>query len=138
MRIDNWSSPRPTTLTASGESVGPRRIETIAKLARRDVLPFASGHRRGVDAEDHRDRRFVDGDGRNRDAMFDVGNRLADRDVVDARETTDVARRGVRDVHALESVERIQLGDFRFLDVRVELADGDGVADLHAAVEDAC
>ena len=69
--------------------------------------------------------------------MLDVGDRLADRDVLDAGEADDVAGGGFADVDALQPVEREQLGDLGRLNGAVQLAHGDGVADLHAAVEDA-
>ena len=69
--------------------------------------------------------------------MLHVGDRLADGDVLDAGQADDVARRGFLDVDALQAVEGVELGDLRVLDGGVELDDGDGVADLHAAVEDA-
>ena len=68
--------------------------------------------------------------------MLDVGDRLADRDVLDAGEAHDIAGGSLLDVDSFQSVERVQLRDLRLLDCRVELADGDGVADLHAPVED--
>ena len=86
-------------------------VEPILQLARRDVLAFAAGHRRRVDAEDHRHRRLVDRDRRNRDLVLDVGDRLADRDVLDAGQADDVAGGGFLDVDALQAVERVELGD---------------------------
>ncbi len=69
--------------------------------------------------------------------MLHVGDRLADRDVLDAGEADDVAGGGFLDVDALQAVERIELRHLRMLHRVVELADGDRIADLHAAVEDA-
>ena len=68
--------------------------------------------------------------------MLHVGDRLADRDVLDAGQADDVARRGLLDVDALQAVEGIELGDLGVLNRRIELDHRDGVADLHAAVED--
>ena len=102
MRIASCSSPRPTTLNASGESVSSHAdrdvadqllVEAIAQVARGDVLAFAAGERRGVDAEDHRDGRLVDRDRRNRHRVQRIGDRLADGDVLDAGEADDVAGR---------------------------------------------
>ena len=90
-------------------------LEPIAQVARRDVLPVAAGHRRRVDAEDHRHRRLVDGDRRNRHVVLGVGDRLADRDVLDAREADDVAGGGLIDLDALQPVEGEQLRDLRLL-----------------------
>ena len=112
-------------------------IEAVADLAGGHVLAIATGHRRRVDAEDHRHGRLVDGDRRDGDAVLDVGNRLADGDVLDAGQADDVAGRGLLDVDALQAVERVQLGDLRLLDGGVQLAHRDLIADLHAPVEDA-
>ena len=45
------------------------------------LATVASGHRRGIDAEDHGHRRLVNRDRRNRDLMLHVRDGLADRDV---------------------------------------------------------
>ena len=70
-------------------------------------------------------------------AELDVGDRLADGDVLDARQADDVAGRRLGDVDALEPFEREELRDLGLLDAAIELADGDLVADLDPAVEDA-
>src|SRR5204862_1207659 len=87
-------------------------------------------------ADNHRHGRLVDGNRGNRNLPFDVGNRLADRDVPDAGEADDVAGSGFGDVDPLQAVEGEQLRDLRRLDGAVQLADGDGVTDFHAAGED--
>ena len=124
IRIDSCSSPRPTTFICSGESVGSSRIDTLPsssrssrslQLPRRHVLAFAAGHRRRVDAEDDRHRRLVDRDRRNRDLVLHVRDRLADRDVLDAGQAHDVAGGRFLDVDALQTIERVQLGDLRVL-----------------------
>src|SRR4029077_4581600 len=102
-----------------------------------DVLTLTAGHRRCVDAKDHRHGRLVNRHGRGGDLLLDVGNRLADGDVLNPRQTDDVAGGRVGDVHALQSVEGVQLGDLGRQDGAVQLAHRHGVADLHAAVEDA-
>ena len=90
-------------------------VEAILDLPRRDVLAVAARHRRRVDAEDHRHRRLVDRDHRHRDAVLDVGDRLADGDVLDAGEADDVAGGGLGDLDALQAFEREELGDLRLL-----------------------
>ena len=69
--------------------------------------------------------------------VLDVGDRLADGDVLDAGQADDVAGRRVGDVDAAQAFEGEELGDLRLLDAAVELADGDRVADLDPPVEDA-
>ncbi len=111
--------------------------QTIAQVTRGDILPVAPGHRRRVDTEDHRHRGLVDGGRRNRHAILGIGDRFTDSDVLDAGEADDVTGCGGRDVHALQPLEREQLGDFRLLLTAVELQYRDLIADAHLAVEDA-
>ena len=61
----------------------------------------------------------IRGDGH---AVIRTRDRFADRDVLDARETHDVAGGGLLDLHALQAVEHEQLGDARFLDAAVSLS----------------
>ena len=82
--------------------------EALANLARREKLAFASGKRRVVDAERHRDGRFVDRDRVNALGFVRVGNRVADVEVFDARDADDVAGRRFLDLDALQSGERQQ------------------------------
>jgi hypothetical protein len=110
-------------------------VESILQLARGDVLAVAAGHRRGIDAEDHRHGRLVDRNRRDRDLVLHVGDRLADRDVLDAGEADDVARRGLLNIHTPQAVKCIQLGDLGVLHSGIELHDRHRIADLHAAVE---
>ena len=65
--------------------------ETLVDLSRRHVLAFAPAPRRGVDAEDHRDRRLLDADRRQRNGPLAVRDRVADREVLDAANRDDVA-----------------------------------------------
>ena len=99
--------------------------------------PSRPGHRRRVDAEDHRHRRLVDGRRRNRQAVLGIRDRLADGDVVDAGHADDVARAGALDVDALEAFEREQLRDLGVLVHAVELEHRDLIADADGPVEDA-
>ena len=57
--------------------------------------------------------------------MLDIGNGLADRDVLDAGEADDVAGGCLVDVDPLEPFEGEELGDLRLLKRAVELADRD-------------
>ena len=124
-------------LDPDGDVAEQLLVEAILDLPRGDELALASGHRRRVDAEDHRHRRLVDRDGRHRLAMLDIGNRLADRDVLDAGEADDVAGGRLVDVDPLEPLEGEELGDLRLLKRAVELAHGHRVADPHASLEHA-
>ena len=110
---DAWSRPGspapahrgPGTSQASGRSVGSTRIETLPtsswssrSLTSRDVTlvpPYPPGQRRGVGADGHRQRGFVDGDQRQRMRVDVVGQRLPDHDSGNARDGDDVARAGL-------------------------------------------
>ncbi len=146
MRMDSCSSPRPTTFTVSGLSVSSRRIDTLPISSRsrrsrtcRDVTYCPSRPAIG----DVLTPKIIDTVGSStaiivhRHLPLDFGDGLADGDVGNARETDDVAGRRVVDVDALQPVERIQLRDLRFARLGRRRADGDLVADLHPAVEDA-
>ena len=76
-RMASCSSPRPWTSQVSGRSVGSTLIDTLptssasrrdlTKLSRGQLLTALSGQWRRVDADGHRDGRFVDGDDGQRD-----------------------------------------------------------------------
>ena len=147
IRIDSCSSPRPITFICSGVSVSSTRSDTlpsssrgepIAQVARRDVLAVAAGHRRRVDAEDHRHGRLVDRDRRN-GARGAPGSAIVSPIVMSsmpARQTMSPAAASL-DLDALQAVEREQLGDLRLLDAAVELEHRHRVVQLDRAVEDA-
>ena len=120
MRIDSCSSPRPTTFTCSGESVGSSRIDTLPSSSRssrsrscRDVTYCPSRPAIG----DVLTPKIIDTVGSSIAIggialrMLDVGNRLADGDVLDAGEADDVAGGRLLDVDALQAVEGVELGD---------------------------
>ena len=60
-------------------------VEPRAHLARGELRAVLAGQRRGVDADHDRQRGLVDGDHRQRPRVVGVGERLADRDVGQAR-----------------------------------------------------
>jgi hypothetical protein len=78
-------------LDANGHVADQLAVQPILELTGGDVLTLTAGHRRGVDAEDHRHGRLVDRHGRDGDLLLDVGNRLADGDVLNPRQADDVA-----------------------------------------------
>ena len=144
--MESCSSPRPITLKESVLSVSSTRSETlvskfffqaVAQIARSDVCALASGERRSVDREHHRDGGLVDRDVRQRRGIFGVGDGFADGDAFHAGDRHDVSQRGFGDVHALQAGEREQLGDLRLVQRAVELGDADVFAGVHGAVEDA-
>ena len=104
-------------------------LQALAQVPRGDELPVASGHRRRVDAEHHRHRRLVDGNRRDGEPVFRVGDGLADGDVLDAGEADDVAGGGLGDLDALEALEGIELRDARLQRRAVQLEHDDRIAD---------
>jgi hypothetical protein len=80
-------------------------VEPVADLPAGDELAFATGERRRVDAEVHRQRRLVDLEHRQRRGPLGVGDRLADADVLDAVDEDDVARPRLVGLLPLEAFE---------------------------------
>ena len=111
--------------------------QPIAQIARGDVVAFASGERRSVDREHHRDGRLVDHDGRQRRGILGVGDGLTDRDSFYARDRNDVSEFGFRNIHALQAGEGKQLGDLGLLERAIALGDADFFSGPHRAVEHA-
>ena len=68
--------------------------EALADLAAGDELAFLAGERRGVHLEVHDERGLVDRDRRQRVGLVDLVDRVADVDVLDARDGDDVAGDG--------------------------------------------
>ncbi len=83
-------------------------IQACLDLAARDVLALAAAQRRGVDAERHPERRRVDVEPGERARVGRIGERVADRDLREARDRDDVARAGLGEVDALDSVGRLE------------------------------
>ena len=71
-------------------------FEALAQVAAGDVLAFAAGEGRVVDAELDGDGRLVDDDERQRRGILEVGDGFADGDAVDAGDGDDVADRRSR------------------------------------------
>src|ERR1019366_3040213 len=112
-------------------------LEALADVAARDVLALAARERRIVHAEHHGDGRLVDVDGRERHRVLEIGQRLADRDLLDARNDDEVARVRFLDFDASQPFERHDLRDFGLRDGAIELADRDLLPRLDRAVYDA-
>ena len=135
------------TFICSGLSVSSTRmrdvaeqlaLETIAQVARRDVLAVPARHRRRVDAEDHRHRRLVDRDRRHRHAMFSgsaivspmVMSSMPARQTMSPAAACSISTR-LRPSNANSFVTCVSLHD------AVELHHGHRVVQTHRAVEDA-
>ena len=115
---------RSARLLHSNRDIGQQfLVQPVAQIARRDVLAFAAGERRGVDGEHHRDGRLVDLDLRQRLRSFRAGDGLADGDAFDAGDRQNVARPADGFVHALQAFEGVELGDLGLLKRAVELGD---------------
>ncbi len=112
-------------------------LQTIAQIARGDVLAFSAGEGRGVDHELYGDGRLVDGDDGQRRGIFDIGDGLADVDALNPGHGDNVAQLGQLDVGALESGEGKQLGDLGFVHAAIALGDGHFFSKAQGAVEHA-
>ena len=113
-------------------------VEPVLDLPRGDELAVAAGERRGVDAEDHRHRRLVDGDRRQRPCGFSASAIVSPimMSSMPARQTMSPAAASF-DVDALQPVERVELGDLasRWI-VPSSLQTATGSPTLTRAVED--
>ncbi len=112
-------------------------VEPGLHLAGGELVTLLPGGWRGVDPDGHRQARLVDDDRWQRPGVLDVGERLTDGDLRDARDGHDVAGADLVGVDALEGLGDVQLGDFDLLDRPVELAPRDLLALLEVAVPDA-
>ena len=89
------------------------------------VAALGPRQRRGVDADDDRERGLVDADHRQRPRVVGVGERLADRHLFHPGDGDDFARPGLLGADPLEPLGHVQLGDARPLDRAVGPAPGD-------------
>ena len=85
--------------------------QPIAQLPAGDVGAFLAAERRIVDAEDHVERRLVDLDRRQGDRVVDVGDGVADVDLLEADDGADVAGADFVGLDAAQAVERVELRD---------------------------
>ncbi len=89
---------------------------TLLDHAHRQLLALLARHRRLVHAEGHRHRRLLHRDRLERPRVVQVDHRVADVEVLDARERDDVARRRLlhgRAPHRVEGKELRHLGGGR-------------------------
>ena len=86
-------------------------VEPCLDLAAGQERPVAPGHRRGVDAERHPQRRRIDVEARQRTRVGGIGQRVADRHLRQAGHAHDVARSRLADVDALDPMRGLQRGD---------------------------
>ena len=100
-------------------------VEAVLDLPRGDKLAVDARKRRGVDAEDHRDGRFVDGDDRKRFGVVDSRDRFADLDIVKPGQCDDLARACLVLGSAFEPLENKKLLDAGLLDRAVAAGDSD-------------
>ena len=112
-------------------------VEPVLDQAGGDLRALlAPDERRGVGADGHGDGRLVDVDQRERDGVLGVGERLADGDLGDAGDGTDVSGTGLLAGLALEALGDQQLGDLDRLDRAVALDPGHVLALLQVALVD--
>ena len=112
-------------------------FEARAQIARSYVLPFAARERRGVDGEDHRQRRLVNHERFERQRIREVGDAFADLNAFDARNRGDVARGYFFRFVAFEAAEREKLRNFRRLNRAIQLRNSDFGAALQRSLKNA-
>ena len=112
-------------------------LQALAQVAAGDVLAFAASKGAVVHAELDGDGGLIDDDERQRIGVFKRGNGFADGDAFHACHGHNVAHGGLCGFSALEAREGEQLGDFGFLQRAVAFGDGDLVAGVQCALEDA-
>ena len=146
MRTASCSSPRPNTLNASGESVGVDAdgdvgeqllVQPVADVPGGDPLAVAPRERRGVDREDHRQRRLVDPQGRQRRGSIGRRDGLSDREPLEARQGDDLAGGSFGGFDAFEAVEGEELRDLGVRQPAVTLRHRHRVAHTNRPGEDA-
>ena len=129
---ENLERVRAARLFHAQRDVGEQfLIQPLAQVARSNVVAFASAKRRSVDGEQHRNRRLVDDDRRERRGILRAGNGFSNRDAFDARDGNNVAERCLRNVGALQAREAEELGDLCLVKCPVALGDGNVFARLH-------
>lgn len=112
--------------------------QTLANLARGEKLSFSARKRRVVDAEEHRDRRFVHSHGVNSFGHVRVGDRIADIEVLDAGNADDIARGRLLDIDPFQASERQETCEPQSRRHRAVARDlGDRVVAPRAAAKDA-
>ena len=121
-----------------GDVADQLAVEALLDQARGDLgATDPAGHRRGVRADGHRDRRLVDGDEGQRAGVGRVGEGLADGDLGDAGHGDDVAGPGLLGGDPLEGLGPEQLGDLDRLHRPVAAAPGHLLALAQRPVLDA-
>ncbi len=130
----------PRCRAARSRAPGSRRCRPAPAASRSSTMRAvslvpdwpASGER--VDPDRHAERGLLDGDHRQRARVVRVGDRLADRDLRDARQGDDLAGAGRVRGDARQSLGHVQLGDADLLDGAVAPAPGDLLAAADLAV----
>src|SRR5207248_305061 len=110
-------------------------FQTIPKVSRGDIRTFTPGERGRVDRENHRDRRLVDLDARERLWIVGARNRVADVNSFNSGDCEDIARLADGFIHTLQSFKGIELGDFCPLKRTIEFQNPDIVTQVQSPIE---
>ena len=87
--------------------------EPVAQMPGGEVLAGAARQRRAVDAEDHVERRFVDGEALERAGIGRIADRVADLDVLHPADGADVTGGGLLGIDLPQLVEELQPANLR-------------------------
>src|SRR6202011_3054414 len=109
--------------------------QTIPQIARSEKIAFTAGKWAGVDAENHGQSRFVDGQRLERLRIFLVGDAFTDLNAFDTRDSDDVAGDNGFGFIAFQTAKRIEVRDFRLGQFAVDLSDGHFGSAMQCRVE---
>ena len=112
-------------------------VEAVLEHARRELRPVAPCQGRGVRADEHRQARLINRDERERLRAFEVGQRLTDGDLLDARDRRDLARPRLVRLDALKALGNVEPTDRGALDRTVATAPRDLLAATQGALHHA-
>ena len=121
---------------ADGHVADQLRIEPGADLARRQLGAVAAGERRVVDADDDRQRGLVDRDHGQRARILRIGERLADRHLLDSGDGDDLARARLGGLDPVERLGYVETAERRPLDRAVGATPGDRLPGADRPVAD--
>ena len=101
---------------AHGQVLFQFLFQAFADVAAGYIFTVLAEERRIVDRKEHRHRRFVDGDGRQRFRSFEIGEGVPDLEIVDSRNGANIPRQRLGDFHFAQTFEHVQFLDFGLFD----------------------
>ena len=131
--IDRPGIVAVATLYTQGQVLVELAFQTVGNVARSHILTILTKEGRVVDGEQHRHRRLVDGDTRQRLGLGSIGNGVANLEILDTHEGANVARSYRLHLGTAHTLEHVELLDALFYGRAVFLAQ----RNLHALFQHA-